>query len=609
MVGASKILTVSYGTFSCTLEGFDDSFGTMKAIAEYFRDLAADDRYFGAEPPTPDAEMLQRIAEREIRKRVEARIGEEGIVLRPERAKAELPAAPPEQPAEPVAERPEAPEAEAPAAEAPAERPEAEAPAQPAPPDSVAAKLARIRAVVDHARTAAPALQGYVEDEEPEPQVAESTAGPLEAEEEAGFAEPRRAPEPEGVEEAALLDAISRKLSPAPEAVEAAEEEMAAQEEERAAREAEEVFETSVDFEEEAELSVSIEEEVAPVAEAEEEPREGPSAEESEAEARAEAKVVPPTRETDAEAAHGAAARARARVLKIKRADLEAVPAPAAAEQPAEAEELADLSPEEEAELMAELAEVEREAEHAPRRPGRDRLQSSEMEQEERTFSRLIETTNTKLEGSEHRRRRTAIAHLKAAVAATVAERRLSHGRDAKAEEAAEMAPYRQDLAKVVRPSRPEPQGAPEGKKLAPLMLVSEQRIDTPSAPPSAPAHPRHVASGNLALQPHEEEEPETSDIAEADSRFAEYAEQHAAQDLAELLEAAGAFMADVEGLESFSRPQAMRLVDQARGGAFSREDRLRAFGRLLREGKFERIKRGRFAISDSSRFRTAQNG
>ena len=66
----------------------------------------------------------------------------------------------------------------------------------------------------------------------------------------------------------------------------------------------------------------------------------------------------------------------------------------------------------------------------------------------------------------------------------------------------------------------------------------------------------------------------------------------------------AAAYMSYVEGRDQFSRPQLMTKVRQAELSESSREDRLRSFGQLLREGKIEKTHGGRFTASDRISFK-----
>lgn len=763
MVGASKILTVSYGTFSCTLEGFDEPFNTMKAIAEYFRDLAAEDRYFGAEPPTPDADMLHRIAEREIQRRVEAKVGKDGIVLRPQES-AEIPAAV----AAPVA----APE---PVATAPLVPPPAAAVAEPEQ-DSVAAKLQRIRAAVATARAAA---QPYVEDEQVDTFLGDSGAvtedfgfeldlsGPLLSEDESSDApqaaapeavapeaakpEPMRLPDPERARRRALRRAARAAALAAPAlpaavedraadalAVQVAEADLAAiatvaaaappaepgselvlkdattavafeaepfdlqmasvaeyvataidgaaefedasdgvaLQEASAAAEAIEWDSFEGEFEAEpVELDAIVAENASPetigaevvvlhpdlASAAMDEPTEDEAFLELMSEALDETRLEAPA---DSDQLAGAAqddlpeveieallaalipdgVEDIAETAATEAAEVEELaPAEAVASEPEELEafletldpevsasaDIAEIAEDAEARDLEELlAEVEDLADKTPEAatvpeegdepvaitPPTDHPVAHTPE--EGVLSRLLKETNSKLEVAENRRRFSAIAHLKAAVAATVADRLLRGGSESRAKPADETEAYRDDLTQAVRPRRPTASGAaasarpalPESRP-APLVLVSEQRIDRkPEAAPAAPVvRPRRISAAQIAAQRDEDAQEqagaERPAAAEATS-FAEFAESMGTSGLADLLEAAAAYTATVEGRPHFSPPQIMKKVAAvADEGHYTREDGLRSFGQLLRQGKIAKIRRGQYQITEQSRF------
>ncbi|WP_323771041.1 hypothetical protein [Antarctobacter sp.] len=237
--------------------------------------------------------------------------------------------------------------------------------------------------------------------------------------------------------------------------------------------------------------------------------------------------------------------------------------------------------------------------------PARALLTEHEVEDDD--TSRLMDQTDNEMDEPEGNRRRSAIAHLRAAVAATKADRLLGK----KADAAEEQEPYREDLASVVRPRRPQsvsrPTERPEAPAEAPtpLKLVAEQRVvasdEIKPAAEAGPVRPRRVRRTEPAPTPAMD--------AGDESGFAAFAEDVGVKDLPELLEAAAAYMSYVEGRDQFSRPQLMTTLRQAELTDSSREDRLRSFGQLLREGKIRKTSGGRFTAAETISFKPAANG
>ena len=270
-------------------------------------------------------------------------------------------------------------------------------------------------------------------------------------------------------------------------------------------------------------------------------------------------------------------------------------------------EDIASIFDEDDAEddSMDAAAEAAEEEEKAPLvlRDPRERLGKVKAEDD---MSRLMAKAENELTEPEGANRRNAIAHLRAAVAATKADQ--SAGVTPNRDPAANV--FREDLASVMRPRRPVAEQStatprPAELRPAPLKLVAEQRVDLPEARSGAPVRPRRVSLAPLSEEAEIDEAPMTGDMGE-ENGFADFARKMGATSLPDLLEAAAAYLVHVEAREEFSRPQLMKKARQGSNDVLSREDGLRAFGQLLRQGKIQKIRAGRFTAAEDISFKPA---
>lgn len=322
----------------------------------------------------------------------------------------------------------------------------------------------------------------------------------------------------------------------------------------------------------------------------------------------------------------------RGRAPEAQNAPETADASPAAAEETAAvdvpAEEDATLAPDAEAELQRELAQIEaeREARRAEREARRQHMDGGDVA--EANVSRLFDATDSHLSTDENTRRRANIEHLKAAVAARAAEEQLTGPQEPRDD----TAQYREDLAQVMRPRRVQNNGrrrsdrpASEQPRQTPLVLVSEQRVDEGNnrpAPQASIVRPRRVTRGGAALAHAQQEdrdedqaapltlaandrvtripEPEEN-LFDADQSFHAFLQEQDIEDLTEVASAACGFLAVQRGQQVFSRSEVIRMVQDRPGDSVTREEAIRAFGRVLNDGQIEKIRRGQFRLSPRS--------
>lgn len=495
MSSGKKILTVSYGNFSCTLEGFDDAFSAMKAITEYFRSLSEGGLQLNSETAQPSIETLKTIAENELKCGVDISMDERGLVLKPNGRGATESSQP------------------------------------------------TLRAVAP--KGGAMVLGG---DEAPQVTASGDPVKRL-----------------DGLRRTAAGTKISAKF---------------------AAKSAE-VLANSAEKTRQSESGGSVADKLSRIRSAAVQTK---NAELGRAQADGgfsedEAEVAPLTSVDKPDHDPQKTTEASSALLLTPKDAL--VLTPSDKVETAENQAVEDASEQTETPQDTEFSDGAEETSKPTKKKSRKTRKGQKLlgRAGKASVTRLVETANSQLEGPENLRRLSAIAHLKAAVAATAADR--EHGGDEDGEEKA-LDRYRSDLTQIVHaaedaeaPSAKDP--AP--KQTTPLMLVSTQRIGQPDH--SAPNVP--------------EDGPAPS---KASVSFPEFATLSDADDLISLLEVAAAYLAIHEGREEFSRQLVMQTLSEVVSEEeVSREDGVRAFGTLLKQGKIAKGRRGLFSLPKNSRY------
>ena len=665
MVNNNKILTVSYGTFSCTLEGFDDPFGAMKSIADYFRGLAEQDRSFGAEPVAPDASVLHKIAERESLKQVDAQIEDQSVILR--QSNEDLNAQTGDVSARGKEASTTSDDASAKMAfkDMQASNREDEAGAEhDLNEDDALSKLSRLRAA---ALDEAPISDEFLEDEHAsgsaksaltdlddldefeelisnhalasdfetdevaasetadrdamrqrvKDQIAMNDDGAANASEQvsadlredtpAGAALVAGSNEDTDRREIAKDDAgqVSRVLRVKRKRRTDGQENVVISQTNTLASDS---IEDATEIEVDAPTDAAQEKEVALTAEQEADLAAELALAEAEirAEIEARAKREPATNLSRATIAPlpplplDDSLRVAVQEVSTKVADDIASNASAGAPQ-------SELHHE----IEALLSTMEAESRVDARRERRAQVFDEQAAARDDTaLERILAETNTQMDDQDASRRRNSISHLKAAVQATRADKTSGPSEFGEEEQ---KTPYRSDLAQAVKPPSPEATAhkSPEPQRTSPLVLVSEQRINENEVEQDTSAtasrdrlvRPRRVNVGTNRKSPDATEADSDAEpvyAANADlNAFANLASNIDQQDIEGYLRAAAAFVTQSSGLSHFSRPQVVKLVTKLDvPDGISREDALRSFGRLLREGEIIKVAQGCYALT-----------